>query len=394
MPVPRNTINISMRAFEFLIEAEQDTHLTSLEALKHTLSTRINQLPDTEENLKLLKEIEDILGDSGMFGRKGNIEGALKSIGDADLSKYINLMARFILGIPASGDERNRFLADLKTDTLINRQVLLTPGKKHSIEEVIPSVADNNFVREIVDALMAVDAYGVGKGEIALSVLSKGITKAGKGDLQIDSTMVELKAVAGGGGRFSDREIKPSSGYDATVKEFTEQFAQEIAQVGSSKTGINLEKLIQIGQLTDPKKKMLYNRLVKKLVYEIFPSGEGKTGSRRDNVWRNIVAGELKYANDTYRLASFSYYFEAKKIGGVLMIDLTSGSPMFVYLTGQTNMNEADMWLKGKTAYPVTTLHQNVYPQLFVGYQSEADPRVHMSKGLTTAQRKKYTPTN
>ena len=63
----------------------------------------------------------------------------------------------------------------------------------------------------MTDDLSMISFLGQGKGEFLLSVFSKSITKAGKGDLQVDGKMVEVKTREGGAGRFMDQQVKSDS---------------------------------------------------------------------------------------------------------------------------------------------------------------------------------------
>jgi hypothetical protein len=183
-----------MRAFEFLIEKvikpavvspqEAEAESPEIENLKVQLSSKIKELPTDPETMKLLHEIEDMLATIGAGSRSQAVGNALELIQDPDVNKAQKLLAKYFMSLDASPKDRQAMLQLWKADNLVNVDLLMQPGK-HTIGQLINNYDKNPAVKEMTDDLSQIAALGQGKGEFLLSVFSKRITKAAKGDLSI-----------------------------------------------------------------------------------------------------------------------------------------------------------------------------------------------------------------
>ena len=223
-----------MRAREFLrlIEAElpaEAPQMDPLEPLKLAISYKIKMMPPDEKTKKALGEIEDLLSHVNAGGKKGHIGKELQAIEDRDVNRAISLLAKYVHSLEMTAEQRADLFNRWKRDELVNREMLLSPGK-HTIPEIINGYDDPNnpAIKELTDDLSQVAALGQGKGEFLLSVLSKNITKLHKGDLEIDGEQIEVKTQDAGGGRFFDQEVRPAQGYAASVQNFRKSWDSEI----------------------------------------------------------------------------------------------------------------------------------------------------------------------
>ena len=164
--------------FEMAVDAIAD--------LKSHLAGRIKELPADEATVKTLREIEDLLRDVNAGGRVGLINKDLKSIGDPTVNAAQQLLARYIISIDATPEQRNELYSVWRTDKLVDIDKMLE-GDRVGFAEVFAGYDSNPLIQELVDELMRVMALGHGKGEFGLSVLSKRINKpeSTKGDLLI-----------------------------------------------------------------------------------------------------------------------------------------------------------------------------------------------------------------
>jgi hypothetical protein len=192
-----------------LKEAPLDTtNSRELEAFKKTIASRIKELPADDATVKALKEIEDLLKHVHAGGKMGIINGELQQINDPTVTAAQKLLARYILSLDMTPEQRDELFTLWRNDKLVNRKKLLTPGK-HTFDELVTSYTTNPIIKELVDELMHMATLGQGKGEFGLSVLSKNINKPeGKGDLLIDGKKIEAKTTDGGAGRFTDQEVR------------------------------------------------------------------------------------------------------------------------------------------------------------------------------------------
>ena len=204
-----------MRAYEFLYEAapipqvsgaQQEQDSPEIEQLKLALSSKIKELPSDESTQKLLQEIEDLLATVGAGSRSQLVGNALQLINDPDVNKAQKLLAKYILSLDASPADRKSLLESWKSDQLVNIKLLLSTGR-HTVSEIINGYETNPAIKEITDDLSQIAALGQGKCEFLLSVFSKKITKAVKGDLHIDGFgTLEVKTTDKGSARFYDQQ--------------------------------------------------------------------------------------------------------------------------------------------------------------------------------------------
>ena len=82
-----------------------------LAAMKAVISGKIKSLPNDDVTAKALREIEDLLKNVNAGGKLGIINGELQSINDESVTAAQKLLARYILSIDMSPDQRDEWNA-------------------------------------------------------------------------------------------------------------------------------------------------------------------------------------------------------------------------------------------------------------------------------------------
>lgn len=408
-----------MKFYDFLSEQEISNFVDNAERLKSQLISKISDLPETDETVNLIKEIEDLLTDSGFQQRFKNIGQSLDDLNDADISKGKRILSKYISSIPATSQQRAEFFELLKADKLVNQKIMTSPGK-HTALDIIPSTSSNPFIKELVYDLSQVASYGVGKGEFLLAVLSRSITKATKGDLQFSklNKKIEVKTFHSGGGRFTDRSVRPTSNYQTLVQNFLNTFGSELETWGyeTSATGLNLQDLIAFGQTLkseNAKRFDIFTKQVSNIIHSIFNANDLRTKRRKHSLITNIIDGQSGFAADTYITTSLANYLGSKNVDGILMIDTSAfdaetneSDVYFVYVDGNREYSKEeskklsyqlfkqDMSLVASTIYPLAFMHDaDAFPQVKVSYFSKADPSAIARKQSQEAEFYKKTNT-
>ena len=366
-----------MRAFEFLTEiakvgrtypvpnelrtqpGEQES--PEIVQLKSALSAKIRELPTDEKTTRLLHEIEDLLASVGAGSRSEYVGKDLQMINDVDVNKAQKLLAKYVMSLDADPADRKRMLAWWKADDLVNIDALLTPGK-HTIPQIIKHYEESAAVRELATDLSQVAALGQGKCEFLLSVFSKSITKAKKGDLLIEGIgQIEVKTTDVGAGRFYDQQVRPTTKYQGAVNDFLATFKDAIAeQKIQSTTGINIDGLARLYGGLPIEQRDLFKSSLTNVIANLFPAKQELAAPIVDA----IMVGNSGLAKQRYAVANLNNYTAMKtEDKGILMINLSKDPFTFVFFTDNTSLNAGGMRLHSSTAYPITNDPRNAYPQ-------------------------------
>lgn len=363
-----------MRAFEFLLErtktaaagqpepaADQEQDSPAIEQLKAALASKIKELPTDPATQKILQEIEDLLASIGAGSRSQYVGKELELIQDPDVNKAQKLLAKYVISMESSPKDRKALLDLWKSDKLVNVDMLLTPGK-HAVPQLINGYDKNPAIKELTDDLSQIAALGQGKGEFMLSVFSKRITKAAKGDLAIQGVgTVEVKTTDVGAGRFFDQQVRPTTKYQGAVNAFRETFKEEIdAQKILTTTGISIGGLIQLYGSLDTAKRDQFKQSLNTVMMNLFPAASEMVGPIVDS----IMMGNSNQAKQRYAVANLNNYMAQKKDDvGILMINLAKEPYTFVFFTDNKSLNAGGMRLHSSTGYPITNDPRNAYPQ-------------------------------
>jgi hypothetical protein len=334
-----------MRKFEFLIERNTLADPATAQ-LKLELAKKIKSLPADETTMKTLKEIEDLLAHVNAGGRIGLINNLLKAIPDPAVQEVQRTLAKYIAGLTMDPADRTDLFDKWKSDNLVNRKLLLTPGR-HTFGEVINGYDSNPAIKELTDELAKEQTLGHGKGEFLLNVFSKNINKGekNKGDLIINKKPIEVKTYDKGGARFGDQEVKPAKGYYDSVDKFIENIAIP-SGVGFPKAGINIGQMIQIHQ--NFKDEAKFKQYLEPVVQKLFTHYDS-----RDAVTA-ILANDENRAKAEFAKANLANYMAQKHDYGILYIALNETPPTFVFFRDNDELESLGLRLHISTQYVAT----------------------------------------
>lgn len=384
----------------------------ALDSLKNALASKIKTLPADEETVKTLREIEDLLADVNAGGRTGKLNKDLQSVQDPLVRQAHMLLARYINQIISFGNatpEDRKELFDLwRNDQLVNLDVLLG-NDIHGWTEVFNGYNSNPIIQELVDELMVIPALGHGKGEFALSVLSKRINQpaSGKGDLEVHFNGKEIKVevktadigkdkpkidkttgqpvrdksgklvmVKGkmSSARFGDQEVNPASGYEAASEElnrFVNSKLPKGKKLGGS--GLNVGKAVELLKTFGPEDANTLMGMIRKNVKLIFgkkfedprPDYQKKLIKNINGILSSIESGDVSSALQYWSRANFNYYMAAKKDDGVLFVNIPEKTT--VYYNTAEDLQGIGLRFKADTTYiSGSDPKRNAYPQIQV----------------------------
>lgn len=300
-----------MRAFEFLLEDEQvvdpadnvgiaDNPL----GLKGEILSKIKTLPDDKESKRILAKVQDLLNSVNAVNSLEAYKLKLEPLAqvDADVNKAMNQLVNLLAAAAAQTSPRDRdfFFKKLEADNIVKVERMTEPGSTFTIDQMFNFYGKSPAITFIVDALSKVADYGMGKGEVVFAVLSKRISKAVKGDLEVktgeEGTLkVEVKATDGGSPRFADQEVTVAPGYEQVRDELLKIYEPQLKDLGHSgkKTGVNIDNWIALGQRTDIDKDQ-FNTHTFELLEKIFP------GQDNTNLAKAIADGKSGTAKGIY----------------------------------------------------------------------------------------------
>lgn len=357
--------------FDTLLEDARSVTQDELEGMKAVIASKIKELPSDDATAKALREIEELLQHVNAGGRMGMIYDQLEQINDPAVMAAQKMLARYILSIEATPEERKEFFTLWRANKMVNVSALLSK-KTVAFATIFNKYESNPLIREFVDDMMEVSTLGHGRGEFGLNVLSKSIWKPedNKGDLQMKyegrTWQIECKTTMGGAARFSDQEIRPAEGYEAAaiaLNDFARKNKSYPVKVPAS--GISINKAIEILQNSKPADQSKFLDLIKNCVTLIFG---GKAGSQKDikQIISFIKNGDSGNAHQAWSTASFNYYINKKHDDGVLYIDLNQKSAVF-YDSAEDLTNQG-LRFHASTPYlsAVKDPGRNAYPQIEV----------------------------
>lgn len=380
----RDLINLTQKLFE-----DTAPTIDELEAMKLVLSSKIKELPIDEKTAKALREIEDLLSHVSRGGKMGIVGHELQSINDPTVSAAQKMLARYILSIDMEPAQRKQLFDLWRADKLVDRKKLLRVGKK-TLSDIIAHYDDNPGIKELVDDLMSVQALGQGKGEFALSVLSKNIGKPDKGDLVVDGRKVEVKTTDGGAGRFTDQEVRPGQGFEQAARALNTFTDKVLVQLGAKplpRSGLSLGLACQIApKLQDSKE---FVDMCKNVINIIFDNTDSTAVNKIADA---IASGNQGSAMQEYAKLSFNYYMDKKDDEGVLYISLVSNPTSLIWFTEADELASSGLRLHAGTVYITSIADIRLpYPQMEIVETSRGSIKVDQSEpsGTPTATQQK-----
>lgn len=344
-----------MRLFEVYrgLVLNEEVTTSDIEHLRKELVSKLRELPNDETTMLALQEIEELLDSVHAGGRVKFVNDQLEKINDPEVNRARKLIARLVMSLDASPDDRKKMLQEWSTDDgLVDIKALLTPGKLQPISAVIRGYGDNPAVREIADELFNVEAYGKGKGELALGVLSSRISLPEKGDLHVQGVgSVEVKTEKTKGGRFGDQEVRPTSEYPALARALDQMIQKHLPNTGSVE-GINLRQIAQsavvIARTDDAE---AFREQLQNLLASIFPALDQAVIESLNNL---IMEGDYLPALQAYSRAAFDNYRAIKTEDvGVLFLLLQREPFHCFFVEDGDDLDAAGYRLAAQTPYPI-----------------------------------------
>lgn len=364
--------------FKHIFEAQAPT-LDELESMKSVIASKIKELPDDDATAKALKEIEELLQHVNAGGRMGMIYDQLEKINDPSVLAAQKMLARYILSIESSPEERKEFFQLWRADEIVDVTKLLSK-KRMTFANIFKGYGTNRMVTEFVDDVMSIDALGHGKGEFGLNVLSKSIWKPedNKGDLKMKhdgrTWQIECKTTDGGAARFGDQEVRPAEGFEqAAIALNTFVAKNKTYPMKLSGSGMNLNQAIEFHQNIKPAEQRTFMGLARRCLTLIFGRLEGGRPEQKKRLLKNISeilkaieVGDSGRAAQSYSQASFNYYMSKKHDDGVLYTNLTGKS--FMFYDNAADLTAQGLRFHASTPYLSATKDpvRSVYPQLDV----------------------------
>lgn len=348
---------------DVLMEAAKP-NVEQIIAFRKEIANRIRELPADDASVQALKEIEDLLKHVNAGGRMGMINGALQSISDPTVDAAHKELARYILSIPQTPEQRDELFKLWKADKIIDRKKLLSVGK-NSFDTIVAKYNSNPLIKELVNELMHVAALGQGKGEFGLSVLSKSIHKQeGKGDLSIESRPIEVKTTDGGAGRFTDQEVRPSEGFEQAARDLNKYVSTHpTTPLKLPGSGLSLAQAVSYyDMLQDDKDKKKYVDMVERVISIIFGGQKNKEIS---GVIDAIKSNDKGKALQQYAKANFNFYMSKKKDEGVLYINVVNEPITTVFFVKADDLEKSSLRLHAGTVYITSIADIRLpYPQV------------------------------
>lgn len=368
-----------MRAFEFLLEEEpeapQGNAASNPLGLKAEVIDAIKQMGDDKETKRILQKVRELLTHvdvgSSLEAYKSRLEPIAAN--DVDVQKAFNQLVNLIAAASArtTVGDRDFLMKKWAEDSIVNKDRLREPGKNYTIDKMFNYYSKSQAIKFIVDALCRVEEYGMGKGEVVFAVLSKGITKAEKGDLVIMDTApdgkattfkIEVKATDVGSPRFSDQELRVAPGYEQKRDELIEKYRPQLADVGglsAPATGVNLSAWLAVGRHQDTDKEEYYTDTLE-LLEKIFP------GQDNTEMAELIKAGKEGSSKALYCNKVFQRYMSVKDDDVVLYINLSQNPPTYTVFVTVDDLSKLGYRFHAKTIYILGRGERSTYPQMSV----------------------------
>jgi len=307
-----------MKILELLLEQPK----SDIASMKSDIIGKIKKTDDTN----LVQKIYTVLNKTGLEGRISPVLAR-----DTDTKGYVEQLVNIIIDTPGTYEEKTAFI-DQYPNGYINISKMLS-GELVSFDTLITGGpgAPLAFVHRVFDALKQV-TFGTSKGpgEFGLAVLSPHIKITGKGDLNIDNDIIEVKANAGkSGGRLGTPGLLRVDEIVTYLNEFMPEVEFAPGQ------GLNLKQLSALMNeqgLNQSQQTNLANKLFKyifknkadisgivravvngedpssyylKANYELYQAESGFTGM----MLMNFQTQQCKYFKDPLQMAQEIYAF-------------------------------------------------------------------------------------
>ena len=286
-------VNKRMRYNELIKEAE---------AQIRDLENKLAALPDNVRT-RLISKIERAIKTASRGDTpRGGVASALSKIGDPDLDKqaFYNVVAKEMIGHELSTSEIATIIKAMKADKAVNKQEMMKVSS--DIGKIFPQYGMSENTQAFYNDLFFMTPQRVGPGELLFCVMSKNITKGGKGDLTIgDDVGVEVKA-GKTGGRFRDGDVMKIA--DGNLRNMQRDFVQKYP--APNKTGWSLKSIIGLLDQENIDPKDVVQRTTN-IFKAIFPNNSYVSAFQSALAGKNTINLMKSYA-----LANLETYYNAK----------------------------------------------------------------------------------
>ena len=347
-------------------EDEAKLDKKNLLGLRQEILDKLEALPQTKDARRTLEKVRELLQATDATDNLKAYADRITDLGaqDNDVAGAVEQLTKLIGAVVqmTSVKDKNLFFKLWEGDRLVKVDKLMKGGEVMNLSELFSYYGRSKAVTYVVNSLSKDAGYGLGKGEFLLAVLSRRIQKApGKGDLLIDGKSIEVKATDGGSPRFADQEVRVAQGYEQTRDQLLDLYKEEIAQIGGrGKTGLNLDKWVQVGQQTTVDKPT-FAKNTQALLSKIFPEMDNTALANA------IAAGQLGKAKSLYANSSFTRYMNIKQDEAVLYINLSKKDPTYVMFRTVEDLANMGLRLHADTIYILgMSGNRDVYPQMSV----------------------------
>lgn len=308
----------------------------NFEELKSQLLAQITELPANKQSIDFLTQVKDSLKSSGVSSRVTGLINAkvikdkLEKINDPDLKnrELDDLLARWIISVPGSTDEKRDFMAKLLSDKLVNKEKLFSDGEVNELKDCIVGYGTNISTTGIVDGMAQHITQGVGPGEILMVALSSSITKMATGDLMVRHPIdgeVELKTSNRNPPRFYDRNVKALSDYDQKSQNFIATYAVPL-KFKYPKYGLSTVHLIKLFAQIEKTERDQFSSDLKSIIDSTYPKANANI---KGAIVTNIANDNDPAARQAIAQASFENYKTQKHFKGILYIDIKRGKTLY-----------------------------------------------------------------
>lgn len=356
------------KELKLIEDAKENTVVrqSNLLGIKQEILDKLDALELDKDGKRILARVQDILATNKTIDTLGSFAKRIEGIGvsDKDVAMAIDQLTKLIAAASqtTSPKDRDFFFKLWEGDRIVKVDALMKGDRVYKMSELFNFYGKSRAITYIVNSLSKDAGYGLGKGEFLLAVLSRRIRKApGKGDLIIDDMSVEVKATDGGSPRFADQEVRVGQGYEQTRDALLKKYSAQIVKVGGvGKTGLSLEKYVQLGQLPDIDKNQFKSDTAS-LLGRIFPEQDSS------EIVNLIVSGNSARARQRYGEQTYNRYMSIKDDDAVLYINLASKEPTYVLFRTVDDLTKMGLQFKVGNIYILgASGNRDVYPQTAV----------------------------
>jgi hypothetical protein len=265
----------------------------------------IGQVKKTDDQ-DLLEKIYTTLNKSGLADRIGLVLSR-----DTDTKAHVQELTNMIIDVPGTYDEKAEFVKGYPNGYVDIKRML--SGDYVTFDELLKGQAGAPmaFVKRVFDNLRSVTfGSAKGPGEFALAVLSPKIKITGRGDLNIDGKVIEVKASkGGGGGRIGTAGLLATDDIPRIINRYIPD------ELPASLNLKQLKLLMDAAGLTQAQQ----TKLCKELFTYIF---RGKTDV--SSLVRDLVSG--KDPTSGFIKNSYEIYRQETDFDGMMLINFGTGA--------------------------------------------------------------------